>query len=593
MSYTATLYYSTGFSGNNVPASVSVLESCARSTSTVELQIVQSYPLAYIDIPGKFDDYKMVDYVKVGDYVFQATPAPMPSNDGARLYLTFRGLTGSGGNFSIMQGVTARTTIHDDDTFGAYTQEDPLMVPVKPLQVDIALLLSDTDYTTVCVSAVDLSKAQETSDGDYTFPGKTFTDPNDPDKYVTTPYVPGNDTETVFTLMDTDLPSNPGTRLFGLSQFDKCKGLIRSLGLEGSVSLYRIPMTGTTLTGSADTYYSGASCRRRGEEAFDPSYATVKNKRVLYGSYNRWGLVTASGDKTEFNVEDILPSGYAGGAVVVYRYNDLRPDGCPYFRFEYYLGSADVKYFFLKSVKGAPWQNAPIAWTGASGSWIASYQHENAMSEMAASYQYEQKGRQISQERARLDYMTGSDYKGQGSGLSKISDPASLVGGITGAAQGLMDSLVSAERSEQDYARVSAYNAAMYDHNRTKELSEFGYSQSAVAPEISNPYQGNLIREMTGNGVIAYRYRYSDYDVKRLDKLLTMYGYAITRPVTKADILPDEHPSGFAYLECQAISLTSDTLPRWYLDLMEAEIESGVRIWWQRPDISAYEDTTT
>lgn len=579
--YTAILYHNTGFSGNNVPADVSVLASCAKKMEQKTLNIVQNYPLTYIDIHGKFNDYKDVDYIKIGDYVYEAFPAPMPSNDGARLSLTFRGLTGSGGAFKIVQGVTARTTRHGD-VFGEYAMPDPLTKPAEPLQIEYKNILDDSTHRAVVVSTVDLSAVIDDGNGGYTFPGKTFTDPNDPNKYATVPYVPPNEGETTFKLDGVDLPSNPGTKLFSVDQFNKAKGILRSLGLESSVSEYLVPTNGTTFSSGAidDAMYTGISSTRRVEPAFDPNYGEVTNKRVLYGEYNTWGLVTASGDKSEFNVEDILPSGYVGGSVNVIRKSDLRPDGRPYFRFEYYLGNRNDEYFFVKAVQGAPWQNTPIVWTGASNSWMASYQHANKMDEMTAEWQYGQKSREIDILRAKTNKNLGI-IEGTREML-KVPDIGKGLDAET-AVVSAIHAEYAYENAVVDFARASEYNKAMYGHNRTKELTEFGYSQAVVQPEISTPYNANLIREMTNNGVIVYRYKYSENDLTRIDKLLTMFGYAIVRPVTIEDIYEKGKTSGFTYLECQGISLTSDTLPKWYLDLMEAEIESGVRIWHSRP----------
>lgn len=574
--YTAILYHNTGFSGNNVPADVSVLTNCAKKMEQKTLNIVQNYPLTYIDIHGKFNDYKDVDYIKIGDYVYEAFPAPMPSNDGARLSLTFRGLTGSGGAFKIVQGVTARTTRHGD-TFGEYAMPDPLTKPAEPLQIEYKKILDDSIRKAVVVSTVDLSAVIDDGQGGYTFPGKTFTDPNDANKFVTVPYVPPNDEETTFKLDGVDLPSNPGTMLFSVDQFNKAKGILRSLGLESSVSEYLIPTNGTIFSNS-DGRFPAVSSSRRVAPAFDPNYGEVTNKRVLYGEYNTWGLVTASGDKSEFNVEDILPSGYVSGNVNVIRKADLRPDGRPYFRFEYYLGNNNDDYFFVKAVQGAPWQNTPIVWTGASNSWIASYQHANRMTEMTADFAYGQKSRDIGLQREHFKNSLEMTDGVVGAVKSAIThtDPIDAVTKIGTAAYNYTNATL-------DYTRASEYNKAVYGHNRTKELTEFGYSQAVVQPEISTPYNANLIREMTNNGVIVYRYKYSKNDLARIDKLLTMFGYAIVRPVTMEDIYENGKTSGFTYLECQGISLTSDTLPKWYLDLMEAEIESGVRIWHSRP----------
>ena len=197
------------------------------------------------------------------------------------------------------------------------------------------------------------------------------------------------------------------------------------------------------------------------------------------------------------------------------------------------------------------------------------------MTEMTADFAYNQKSRDIGMQRERVK----TDFE-----LTK--EAVGAIAGKTSAIDAVINMGTTAynyANTVLDYTRASEYNKAMYGHNRTKELTEFGYSQAVVQPEISTPYNANLIREMTNNGVIVYRYKYSENDLARIDKLLTMFGYAIVRPVTMEDIYENGKTSGFTYLECQGISLTSDTLPKWYLDLMEAEIESGIRIWHSRP----------
>lgn len=615
MSYAVTLYNNTGFEGNNIPANKSVLEGAAKSTIQLTLEIVQDYPLTQIDIPGTFDDYKDVDFCLIGNYFYQAFPAPMISNDGARLYLTFRGLTGSGGNFKIVQGTTSRTTRHTGDTFGAYTQEDPLTTPVRPLELEFKTILTDNVWAYVVISSLDFTQAEGVGYDDngttkfrLTFPGKTFTDPDDPEKSVTVPYVPGNSTTTQFNANNVSLLANPGTRVYTQESFEKMKGIIRSLGLEGSVYSYVIPLTGATvaaestqiLSGSTvvDTvgWYSAISSALKTEETFDPNYATVANKRVLYGQYNRWGMLTAAGDKGEFNIEEIIPPGYTSGAVNALRLDDLRPDGKPFFRYEYLLGNNDTDYFFVRAVQGAPWQSNPIVWAGASGNWLSNYNYGMDMTAEAAGYQRSQNVAARNIQRAGQDAVIGMGQRTlqAGSELLDISnEDYNPVKSVTSWASDMAQSVISYGRNVQDYTEAKAYNDAVYSHNRDRELVNYGYSQSVVEPTIANPVKASLVRDIMQNGVLVYRYKYSDYDVKRIDRLLTMYGYAVTRPVELTDIFPTDKTSGFEYLECQGIQLTSDTIPAWELSLIQDELQAGVRIWWQRPDPSLYETEET
>lgn len=608
MAYSTTLYHKTGFTVSNPPATLAVLQAAATTTTTgPDLEIVQPYPLTYIDIPGTYPDIMDVDYVKVGDYIYAATPYPMPAGDVVELALVFEPIPTFAGAFTVVSGIIERTTQHDDE-FGEYCQEDPLTAPMDPLEIDAKLLFNATywggvswDYITVCATMVDFTKATETEEGsgDYTFPGVTFTDPYNSENSVTVPSIPGNsgDRKTTFKISiggtETELPISPGTVLVPLAQFEKVKDLLRSLGAEGSVSLYNLPtFYGSSFPTDTDiTYYTQLEATDKKETGFSINYATVTNKRVLYGQYNQWGLLSASGSKKEYAVEDILEEG--GETPVVVMNADLRPEGKPYFRFRTYKGNTSPDLFFLCAIPGAPWEQLPIVWTGASGSWIAQQNQAYQMLSGEAAMQNEMKEQQIAYNRKQWDYAAGKgEYPGFPS-LGKdeniaVTGPYRAVTVMQDAFSGFFNDLKDAKRAAQDYARTTNYQIAAYNSARENELLNYGYSQSAVAPELSMPYQSDLARDVMGNGVILYRYRYSANDVKRIDKLLTMYGYRISRAATITDIYPTGKTSGFVYFQAQGITLSSDTVPKWALELLEAQLTAGARIWWQKPDASLY-----
>lgn len=601
MAYTTILYHNTGFTVSNPPATLSVLESAAKSiTEGPELQIVQPYPLTYIDIPGSYADIMNVDYVKVGDYIYAAEPLPMPAGDVVTLSLVFEPIPTFAGSFSVVSGMTERTTQHSDE-FGEYCQNDPLTSPMEPLQLDTRLLFNGAywsgtawEYTTICATMVDFSKAQETSEGsgEYTFPGVTFTDPYNAENSVTTPSIPCNSDTRKTTVKTTiggteyTLPISPGSVLAPVESFDKVKDLLRSLGAEGSVKLYNVPdpFTDAAHDGGDTSYYTTLTAAEKTANGFDIEYATVKNKRVLYGEYNQWGLLTASGSRKEYPVEDILEEDGTSPKVVMVA--DPRPDGKPYYRYHTYKRNHSGGTFFLCAVPGAPWEQLPIVWTGASQSWIA--QQDAAYQQLTgyAAQQYSLKGQQIQYERQMSDLAAGNGVApGLPSADTNAAGAASL---ISTALRGVLTDIRDSKRAAQDYQRTRAYQVASYNTARQKELLDYGYSQSAVAPELSMPYQSDLARDIMGNGVIMYRYRYSTNDINRIDKLLTMYGYKISRPVALTDIYPTGKTSGFVYFQAQGITLTSDTVPKWGLELLEEQLAAGARIWWQRPDPSLY-----
>lgn len=86
-------------------------------------------------------------------------------------------------------------------------------------------------------------------------------------------------------------------------------------------------------------------------------------------------------------------------------------------------------------------------------------------------------------------------------------------------------------------------------------MMNYGFSQAVVVPQISYPLNASLLRDTQGNGCFVYRYRYSDQDVKRIDKLLTMYGYADQRAFSMSMLY---NHSDFDYVQLSGVSVGGD-----------------------------------
>jgi hypothetical protein len=66
-----------------------------------------------------------------------------------------------------------------------------------------------------------------------------------------------------------------------------------------------------------------------------------------------------------------------------------------------------------------------------------------------------------------------------------------------------------------------------------------------------------------------------------------MYGYKHTVPI-ETSLLTNRVK--FNYIQARGVSIGNKELPKWMRDGVALQFASGVRIWHQLPDISAYTD---
>ena len=123
-----------------------------------------------------------------------------------------------------------------------------------------------------------------------------------------------------------------------------------------------------------------------------------------------------------------------------------------------------------------------------------------------------------------------------------------------------------------------------YNQEKANELSGLYQSTNVYAPTVNFPYDADILRDVKGNGVLVYKYHMSANDTKRVDKLLTMYGYKNAEPLTLENFQRRKY---FDYVACSTVSVTGD-YPRWLLDDIADELKNGIRIWHTKPDSSAY-----
>lgn len=589
MALSVTLYKNTGFNTINIPDSKALLVSGeGTAIKTTAIDCLQNRFLSAISVNANWEDIKDVDYANVDDFYYFVTGVSMTSYDVATLSLSPDFITSAGGaaSLTILDGITERHHISKaDDTFGLYDEADPLLSPAQPLDLLFGSgvfmysdALTSVDYYTVCESSIDLcAMARATS-----LEGRTFTDG---DNSVTVPRTYAVSNFTTFKLEDGLTTQTVGTCLFDTSNADVQTGMqmARDLGVENAIiAQYALPKNMFNLTITDGFVLTVASLQVTGATVDMPyQYATVRNQRVLSGENNRYGLLTAAGNSYEANPEQIYYDGVTQ-PTIIYR-GDGRENGRPYFNFGYYLGASnnDIKTFFKNAVGGMEWRNVPLTFVTPAHSVQDAYNFNSQSTRAINARSTELANYNLNKNQADVNALFNI-----GGGL--VNTATSLLSGDVGAAgSSAIGAFQAAANWGVDTTRlrnIENLNRQNYILQRQEELYNFGVSQSVVEPTIKFPFQTPSIRDYVGNGCMSYRYRYSDTDVTRIDKILTAYGYHITEMLT-ADMFTNR--PHFNFVKANGVSV-GGSLPTWWKNGISTQFGAGVRIWHVKPDPSYY-----
>lgn len=600
-SYAVRLYQNTGFNGVNIPDTPARLNACAY-IDVDSVEILQDRGLDHIDVNATWDQVENCDYVKVGSWYYSVPSGgiQMLNEDVARLSLLSDPLTSAGGfsvasdgtvttNFDILDGVTQRCTV-SDDSWGKYTNSDPLIVPQEPLQIETEWLNTSVDedsdhiYTETTIDLITTmgQGTGTTYTDDET--GETVTVPQTyPTLDLTSYSLDGAQIQSAYTRVYDRTDTTQVSGASGTAKSNIASGLqyINSLGVaQGSVlSQWKVPSKfasetksnpGTTVGTTAVEYtdqivsnISGASGSL--SSTISPDYATVDNKRLLYGEYNKYGMITCAGSSAEFKPEDL---GGETAPSISYK-SDPRPSGKPYYRFTTINGDTD---FWRNSIAGSPWENVPLVYQGASGSALTrlNFDNDRKLKELDKT-QYE--------DRYALQQLQAGGQVAMGAaGLVGSIASGNVAGAVSSGSEmlGSLNSVMTNAQNKQQYE-------AQYKAQKANELSQLYQSTEVYAPTVTFPYNADILRDVKGNGVCIYKYHMSDNDTARCDKLLTMYGYQTAEALTTAHFGRRQY---FDYVACSTVSITG--LPKWWCDEISTQLKVGVRVWHTLPDNSYY-----
>lgn len=632
-SYSVTLYKNSGYNVINVPDNPARLASDATTMILPSIEILQNRRLSQVLVACENADAEQADYIKIGNMYYAITDFTMQSVTTCLFQIVEKPLLSVGGitvasdgtvttNFDILDGVTSRCTVKED-TWGGYTAEDPLTAPQEPLQIQTEWLHptggnvpSTIDGDPVCIeSTIDLcTQAFEGT-------GKTYTD-SETQETVTVPQTAPIKTsqEDFTTAFSIDGSSHTnGTEIFIRNDtgnvegstgenagvvVDKGLSVVRQLGIESGsiISQYRLPKEfcgGITVAYKFATGDDGAGAGQRislitgingsMSSTISPDYASVKNKRVLYGDYNKYGMVTCAGNSAEFKPEDL---GAETAPSISYK-ADPRPSGKPYYRFTEINGNAE---FWRNSLAGSPWENVPLIYQGASGSALTRLNFDNDRKIKSLEKEQYNENYTMAQIQAVAGMADSAISMAAGGGMMmSTAGSGSYAGQVSPGLEGTYNQgrsqmytggggILSGIAGMASNAVKKTQYEDMYNAQKANELSGLYQSTDVYAPTVNFPYNADILRDVESNGVLIYKYRMSDSDVARVDKLLTMYGYRTAEQLTPANF---GRRQKFDYVACSSVSVTG-SWPKWLCDDIADELKNGIRIWHVKPDSSAY-----
>ena len=522
--------------------------------------------------------------------------------------------------------------------------EDPLLAPSGPLNLVTSWeRVYSTDYHSYIETTLDLVQTDLTSIGKVYYESEAE---GETSGQTITPRVNVSDLTT--TLVDNKLSSttgtyiNPETRIYQVDdEYTGWQGdpdatarasigagiaTARSLGIEDTVlNKVIIPVdaveTTKTYQNWSRTYKDGTTKRRTDQQItymkgvakkvsltpnsnladYSDYGITIHNNRLLYGSYTPIGMMTTAGNKVELNMEQVS---VGNGTINIRSYTDPSLGGCPYYMFERAdmtprttTGDDEVG-MFSQAVSGLTWKQAPLKFSEAKGSLLNAIELRNSrmMADTAAANFVRNNDYSKSVNALNTLFSSVNSVTSMNSGamnaindrsLSVLGMNRGVAGAIGGNAQGLVGSMTQGfvNSTGLDVQRQNAEES--YLSAKGAELTRYAVTQNVFVPEIKFPYNSTFFRDLFGEGILLYRYKYSKSDVKRIDKLLTMYGYKVTKQLEKKDFTSRKY---FNYIECSSLSVQAkgnyNTLA--VSDGISKQLQVGTRLWHVKPDSSHY-----
>lgn len=587
-------YYGTGLTPGNSLSDKSILNSAGANSRTFsDVAIKQSRTLALAKIAATWDHVNDLDYLVVGQDCYWVTGIEMLNDNVAQLRLLYDAITSVGvANISIISGWCTRRCVTDDALFANTISED--FTPSQELIIEFGSRLApnankgQNNFVVLTCGLYDpptdpnLEKQKATF---YAPPEGVLADVGE-FLGVVVPEVPelndftsfSMDMGSVFELVNPTVDS-PMSSVFNLdaSKVQYTLSKLNALGLNNAVVYaYSIP----------DCYCSVSDIEYLGDEPVQVAhmhskqvnigsnlpveFGSYQNKKVYTGQFMSYTILSmASGDGNTFPVDEIVSNEAGVSHEVFYTIcADLQYIGYPFIFPMQYHGSFNKN--MIGAVNGAQWMQAPIKAMGNEG------------------YYWNQVSKN----------------------LNATIEGVKTIGSLASSGRGISNALSESAPMLQNYKDVMGYgdpsNARYWLDQGSKAFS--GVDTGIDARGLSSIFDaavyfngaGKVARTMPdvkfsqlytmqnyfGNAFFEYRTRLSNADMQRFDRYLTMFGYAVNEPLTKACLSGRTY---FNFVKAEAVNIKTPGYPLHIRNNITSWLESGVRLWHTMPTQSAFD----
>lgn len=627
--YKARIYKNTGFNAVNIPRSITVVEQSATSHNDIDLTITSPI-ISGLLVPLTFNNIRKADYVIIWNgeegvddfatateyygYFTDASKSEPMATDCFMIPLVPDFLTSEGvDNITVIDGITTRSTYALNNVApNKLTSGDPYLAPSETMELKTEWIGEGDSYGDYVESTCDLIQTALNDDA--------VTATSSTGEEVTYP-VPAGAEEQYFTEYKLDdgatrTIKSPGTMVqtydTSITEIKDLvrKGLekLRAVGLEqgGVINCARIPKkyveatlayTGTApnithawvdvMTGKWSSQATTIDLHQVTAQAgtIEEKIAEVLN----FSEYTKYGIMSASGESMEADPKDLMTNANP----IIRMVGDPRLDGKPYFRFEKINNlKTDNVEFFRNCISGLQWKTIPIVYSKASGNALNTARYQASRNFAEVGYEQAKRGIGLQKEFAQQNYELARDTQTLGLVTAGIDGALSTLG--VGAGGGMVSGVRDATMVAMDYiSRDLAYaqqksslaysqlaTAENYSAQKLADALSYGIQQNVIVPEVQFPYNTETLRDFYGNGVLIYRFWYSDDDLLRIGRIIKAYGVKYNMKTEKSHFIP-ETGQDYCYVQADGVSLAN--LPQWKANGISAQLQNGVRIWNTKP----------
>lgn len=547
------LYYNTKLTPGNVLDYTSRLNS-ATHRDFQDHVFIQDLNLPKIKLKATWNDVKNADYCKINNTYFNIVYRKMLNENCAELTLEIDGLMTLGGalNVNYEGGIIKRAHALTDDFNKNTTQEEIGCSQI--LRAVRTSVLNDTPSSLtvhkIIASTVDLSDTDpdllnpEKIRSSYVFNTQIGTGQQSRSYTVVVPKTPAPAQKTLITGV------NGSTYTSGYGLYDADNTVvknnltyIRALGLSDAILFsYELPAYASTFTtsdGHVTALGGGGTTNVLQKNISDDISFTPENQKTI-STHNSFVVKSQlSGDMKEYNSITISnPT----GVIDFVSFFDPQYQGRSYCAPYQIYGDSGVSTQISNSVKGAPWKDIPICFSGSSGS-----------------------------------LWTYNDMAMAKGDISRTPINKEEIGiGIFSNVAGLLETIREEIHGEQGKQNLEKRKLKLKE-------AEVAFRQSrVVAPELTcSPAIG--LQNLAPNGFDIIHLLPTDSDLQAIDKYYTLYGYA--QPNITFDKSYMQGRQHYNYIEVSGIHII-DTNNDFGIDVIEAaiaQLQGGCKIWHELP----------